>query len=593
MPKDNKKDILQNLLKNLLDKKISNLEKSTKEQMKGLSTSKELTTKMSDILSDINKKKFSKREKDTLNKGYLTNKPKLKSTILSNNNNNISNINSRNKKNKSKSKTKQKSKPKKINYYKNIQNNYQINLYSDNINIISNDDKINYTNNNNTNNNYNTFSHSRKISFRKINTMFNLYKKRNNKKNDFNENSLINNRHSRYKSNNTSVVDPNEISSRSVRKKSLTNLKRKILNPARKIPRKKTPCRINNEKKKNIGDIKIKIKNKSRQNSMHSNNNNNLNIKKIYGIEKKENRIINDIVLLNNRISQADSMIMNYNILSLCDEVFDKDLEIINKKNPINNTLNINNNKKSFLIEEFIDNEYFNYILDYLSIEDLINLKKASKYYNNLVIKYFIDKLEKEKNKLVKKISDIEIIHKNKNKNNYKISLDTLHLNKTSEKAINLLNENLLNKLFYNNKVPIEDILLIYRIFFIIIDHPIKDIYAKNKTIFWEKCRNYFITESQGKIGSFLLDIIKEKNICLKEKNIYEIYTLIENNLNKIIPSYFSKICGTTGLFVFFIKDVLDFLGITNDKNNSNNSFVTFNSMIDYLNEKINRLKTG
>ena len=73
-------------------------------------------------------------------------------------------------------------------------------------------------------------------------------------------------------------------------------------------------------------------------------------------------------------------------------------------------------------------------------------------------------------------------------------------------------------------------------------------------------------------------------------KNIYEIYTLIENNLNKIIPSYFSKICGTTGLFVFFIKDVLDFLGITN---NSNNSFATFNIMIDYLNEKINRLIMG
>ena len=71
MQKDNKKDILQNLLKKLLDKKISNLEKSTKEQMKALSTSKELTTKMSDILSDINKKKFSKREKDTLNKDRM------------------------------------------------------------------------------------------------------------------------------------------------------------------------------------------------------------------------------------------------------------------------------------------------------------------------------------------------------------------------------------------------------------------------------------------------------------------------------------------------------------------------------------------
>ena len=36
---------------------------------------------------------------------------------------------------------------------------------------------------------------------------------------------------------------------------------------------------------------------------------------------------------------------------------------------------------------------------------------------------------------------------------------------------------------------------------------------------------------------------------------------------NKIIPNYFSRICGTTGLLVFIVKDALEYCGvIINDK---------------------------
>ena len=36
---------------------------------------------------------------------------------------------------------------------------------------------------------------------------------------------------------------------------------------------------------------------------------------------------------------------------------------------------------------------------------------------------------------------------------------------------------------------------------------------------------------------------------------------------NKIVPNYFSKICGTTGLLVFIVKDALEYCGvIINDK---------------------------
>ena len=62
-----------------------------------------------------------------------------------------------------------------------------------------------------------------------------------------------------------------------------------------------------------------------------------------------------------------------------------------------------------------------------------------------------------------------------------------------------------------------------------------------------------------------------------------------------MIPNYFSKICGTTGLLVFGIKDALEYCGvIKNDKKTQpsrildnllyyKNSIDTIASFIDYL----------
>lgn len=37
---------------------------------------------------------------------------------------------------------------------------------------------------------------------------------------------------------------------------------------------------------------------------------------------------------------------------------------------------------------------------------------------------------------------------------------------------------------------------------------------------------------------------------------------MVEKHLSKIAPAYFSKICATTGLFIFLIKDALEYCGI-------------------------------
>jgi hypothetical protein len=42
---------------------------------------------------------------------------------------------------------------------------------------------------------------------------------------------------------------------------------------------------------------------------------------------------------------------------------------------------------------------------------------------------------------------------------------------------------------------------------------------------------------------------------------------MIEGNENKIAGlGYYPSICGTTGLFIFLIRDVLEFIGILNNE---------------------------
>ena len=66
----------------------------------------------------------------------------------------------------------------------------------------------------------------------------------------------------------------------------------------------------------------------------------------------------------------------------------------------------------------------------------------------------------------------------------------------------------------------------------------------------------------------------------------------MNGHIQKITPAYFSKICGTTGLFVFFIKDILDFLGISNDKKLQSNSYWTYKGVINVIDKKIAKIKS-
>ena len=214
-----------------------------------------------------------------------------------------------------------------------------------------------------------------------------------------------------------------------------------------------------------------------------------------------------------------------------------------------------------------------------------MNLKLICKTFRNIINEVILSELENQKIEYERKINlfKAEEILSPYNPNN-------ITLTKGALKAVNLLNQALLNKLFTQSAIPSDDILLIYHIYFQLINHPLTKEF-NDKQIFWKKCCYYFNNESNGKTGELLLKNVKD-GIDLKSDNIYKLIQIMNGHIHKITPAYFSKICGTTGLFVFFIKDILDFLGISNDKKLQSNSYWTYKGVINVIDKKIAKIKT-
>ena len=241
---------------------------------------------------------------------------------------------------------------------------------------------------------------------------------------------------------------------------------------------------------------------------------------------------------------------------------------------------------KNFNILDNLDETKFEInIYKYLDTYTLTNLKNASKMFHKSVISYTIKKLQ-----LIKKhVLDIKE-SLNFSEIPEREDFENIVLNKGSKKAMQLLNESLLNHLFRDNKFPINDILLIYRIYFQMINHPYSLLAKINIYSFWEKCKLYFTTEQNGKTGDILLSMINQKKINFSKNNEFQIFMLVNRNYKKILPNYFSNICGTTGLFTFFIKDILDFVGISNDEKIQSKVYWTYTKIIDSIENKINHM---
>jgi type III secretion system FlhB-like substrate exporter len=262
-------------------------------------------------------------------------------------------------------------------------------------------------------------------------------------------------------------------------------------------------------------------------------------------------------------------------ITPITDSDFQKGIEIFS---------NIKDNNKN-IIELFGDKEInLDKIFEFLSIMDITQLKRVSKFFKTKALNYFVKNLTETKNKLIAIRNEITNISEQKNLTDMKFSQET-------ESSIKLLNENIMVKFFQESKPPRDDILFIFEVFFQLINKPMKDA-NNNKKVFWEKCSLYFLNEGNGKIGDMLINIVKNNKIDISEDNLYKIYKLVKDKLDIIVPSHFNKICSTTPLITLYIKDILNFLGISTDENDiKQNGYWTYTNIINSIEKKINKIK--
>ena len=226
---------------------------------------------------------------------------------------------------------------------------------------------------------------------------------------------------------------------------------------------------------------------------------------------------------------------------------------------------NIKNNlvkKKPSYEIYFKDNKVIESIVQFCNDKEKILLYSSSKLFNK---KHFelLEHFEKKESKYDKEIDNLK---KKYDEGEFEKPFLPFVLTRGAIKAVEFLDQDLYTKIFTKDELEpsLNEIIIIYRILYQLL--KIENLVSiKNDNDFWKANCNFLLTESHDKLGNFMVE--KSKEFCFDCENCYKLKEMIENVKSKIVPSYFSKICGTTGLIVFVVKDALEYSGaIVNEK---------------------------
>ena len=553
----NTKDLLQKLLKERLDNSLLNLELKYQKDLKTLSL---ITNSSKDILNNLSE----------LSKNSVKNTEKTKNNIpklhLVMNNNNL------NKSQYNKTKTQRSKKDEfcieidsilknKKHYHKKIIENRQLSINKKNNSIKT---KVSFIKKNSVILDQSNITPN---PMKKMKTFFNNISNTSYKKGKkfFKLNNTLN---SNYSSSDVSK-----------KKKIIKNLKER---------NNFTPNKINetNNKKKHKHNM-----------SFNTNNNDIISkfSKKVFktmtNFYNKKNKIvinnyINEFILdkdnddINKKIEKNEQ-----HLNSLCDSLLidvNKDELLVNNSKIMLNDGNelvlrkISNNEdeggvknqKLFLYEKL--KACIQYFIDYLTIMDVFILCQTKKEVLKIVMNLKINN--------TKKINDkINLLLKTKNikYNNSSLSqkIKPFELNSTSMKAITALNSisksNFLKSIMHyteqrilNHKI-IGKIILIFDIYFIALGKKniINDFNGNNSKKLEYIC-DYFKNNKNKSIGTIIKNDLN--GIKFDDCIINGLYEYSHNYINIINPGYYKRINKDIAIFVFLIKHLLDYVGITN-----------------------------
>ena len=377
---------------------------------------------------------------------------------------------------------------------------------------------------------------------------------------------------------------------------------------------KNTKCltdRTNKDEKYNIPSILNSDKKICKKNKITNNNDNNNNklllktpktAKKETKIKKKINKTLGNFYS-NKKKDENQSKILRAktpdrlkvdkeikkherNLKSLCesmlvdvnkDELLVNDNKILFSGN-IPELLNKNENKNPQKFEINFKN-CIQYILEFLTIGEIFEFCRTKKEYLKLIFNSLINKTEKS----IENINSILKSHNSSNKKEIIISkkqkLFELSLN--SQKALVLLNSiskiNFIKsiKSFNNNNISknrdLRKIILIFDLYFISIGKKtiLNNLNSDtNKKI--EFICNYFKNSKIKLLGNKIENDLK--NIKFDDFIINSLYEYSNEYIDIINPNYYKKINKDIAIFVFIIKNILDFIGISYIKSEFKNN---------------------
>ena len=382
----------------------------------------------------------------------------------------------------------------------------------------------------------------------------------------------------------------------------------------------------NYENLKNIINIKIykskdKILCQSEEKAQTERIKSNISIENLLNINIKQNNKLrsNKQLQLNKKVPilMSDMLVNSNEIINPNNEFSEKNIQdfeiFLNSENfeenqGIENTLNLfkkgNKYIKKYIHlpiyhhysnEELIKEILFKDILSFLLPYERYLFAKTNK---NSLIKYLKLKGSETENLLDNYNLKKEIIEKKLNKNkNIKITKINFFKNEKILKIFKLLNEEIYLEIFNDKtKTPNDNIIFVYKLFFLLIKGTDKLIQLNNK-IFWEKICDYFINhtnefnQSDLQLGDLIKAILEQK-LNFSDENIKKIYDIINQiDIRQIKPITFSKISPTTSQFCCIIEYFLEFFGIfENNWSPLENEYIIIQYKIKNLIKKINKI---
>ena len=336
------------------------------------------------------------------------------------------------------------------------------------------------------------------------------------------------------------------------------------------------------KERKNKDDIE---KSKTSKNSVYNEINQNLkNIINNYDITKE--KTIKDFELF---LNENDSFEFNYSpkiIKTL--NTFKKGNKFVKKYLYLPKYQNYSN-------EEIIKSLIYKNILSFLTPIEKYTFSKTNK---ESLVKYMKSKGSEAEILLDKYKNQKQQIEKILNKNqNIKVTKENFFNDNRLAQIFNLLNDTKYLEIFNDkSKIPDDNIIFVFKVFFLIIKGTDKLIDLKND-IFWEKISTYFINhtnefnQNDYLLGELVRKILEQK-LDFSEAKIQKIKDIIDQvDLRQINPNTFKDLSPTTSQFCFIIGYFLEFFGIIDKEwNPLEIEYKELNQKINELIKKINKI---